>query len=80
MINKSDLNELPQNFVQFVGYDKSKNHGEFDLEINKKANEYIIIRDTLRIAGVPLDEIKKQTDQIYNRLHNEEPLGGHNDG
>ena len=69
MINKSELSELPQNFVQFVGYDKSKNHGEFDAELNKKANEYIIIRETLRSAGVPLDELRQQTDQIYNRLH-----------
>lgn len=68
MINKSELSklpqnselsELPQNFVQFVGYDKSKNHGEFDAELNKKANEYIVIRETLRSAGVPLDELMR---------------------
>lgn len=72
MIDKSDLSEFPQNFVQFVGYDKSKNHGEFNAALNKKANEYIVIRETLRSAGVPLDELRQKTDQIYNRLHNED--------
>lgn len=48
------------------------------LDTNRQAIVYHLIRGVFMRAGVPLDELKRQTDQIYNRLHNEEPLGGEN--
>lgn len=75
MINNSDLSELPQNFVQFyVPDDKHKPQSE----IGRQALVYHYIRGLLMRAGVPLDELKQQTDQIFIRLNNAGLLGGEN--
>lgn len=63
--------------MPIIHFEPDERH-EPHLEINRQAIVYHLIRGVFMGAGVPLDELKQQTDQIYSRLHNEEQLGGHN--
>lgn len=72
--------------IHYVPDDKHEPQFDPHSEIGRQAIVYHYIRGLLMRAGVPLDELKQQTDQIFIRLHNDvqqwltrtDEIGGHN--
>jgi len=67
-LTNEDLDELPANYIEYIPSGEQQKVGEIDVERSKKLYEYITIRNILSRAGVPLAELKQQTDRLWDKF------------
>lgn len=67
-LTNEDIDAIPATYIEYIPSYEQQKVGEIDVERSKKLYEYITIRNILRCAGVPLAELKQQTDRLWDKL------------
>ena len=67
-LTNEDLDAIPATYIEYIPSCEQQKAGEIDVERSKKLYEYITVRNILSRAGVPLAELKQQTDRLWDKL------------